>query len=279
MVLGLTAAVLAGLADFLGGSFARTHPLALLVAVSQVVGLAATGLVAVLVAPPGATAVAILEALAAGTLSCLIIVGLYRSLALGTMGVVAPIFAASAIIPVVAGIAAGEQLSIAQLGGIVAAVAGIAIVSREPGHESAAVDHRTSVLLALATMVALGVELVLVDAAASGTDPSWVITIIRSVTTCFGIVWLTRSRAGRAAARSPRVIGMLAAIGLVDTGAFLAFAYATTQGLLSVVSVLISTAPVVTIVLAAAIHHEHLGRSQKLGAAVALIGVALVSAA
>ena len=61
------------------------------------------------------------------------ILSFYRALALGTMSIVAPIVATSAIVPVLAGVVDGERPGTLQWVGIVAALAGVALASREPG--------------------------------------------------------------------------------------------------------------------------------------------------
>ena len=53
---------------------------------------------------------------------------------------------------------------------------------------------------------------------------------------------------------------------------------AASAGLVSVVAVLGSLYPVVTVALAATLLHERLGRLQAAGAAVALVGVAMIAA-
>ena len=55
----------------------------------------------------------------------------YRALAIGNMGVVAPISACSAIVPVAVGVATGDRPSALQTAGLVLALAGVALASRE----------------------------------------------------------------------------------------------------------------------------------------------------
>jgi drug/metabolite transporter (DMT)-like permease len=72
---------------------------------------------------------------------------------------------------------------------------------------------------------------------------------------------------------------VLAAIGVFDTGGNVLFAAASQErGLLSVVSVLASLYPVVTVLLARTALRERVQRSQEAGVVVTLAGVALVSA-
>jgi drug/metabolite transporter (DMT)-like permease len=71
---------------------------------------------------------------------------------------------------------------------------------------------------------------------------------------------------------------LIVAAGIGDTGATVLFGAATTRGLLSVVSVLASLYPVVLVAMARIVLHERIARHQLAGVAVALAGVALISA-
>ena len=77
--------------------------------------------------------------------------------------------------------------------------------------------------------------------------------------------------------REPRTIGIVVAVGLADLGANACFAAATNEGLLSVVAVLSSLYPVVTVLLARAVLGERVRREQGVGIVVALAGVALIA--
>jgi drug/metabolite transporter (DMT)-like permease len=71
---------------------------------------------------------------------------------------------------------------------------------------------------------------------------------------------------------------LLVAVGLGDTGATLLYGAASTRGLLSVVAVLSSLYPIVIVVLARLLLAERVARPQLAGVALALTGVALISA-
>ncbi len=70
----------------------------------------------------------------------------------------------------------------------------------------------------------------------------------------------------------------MAVVGITILAADALYAVATTLGLLSVVAVLSSLYPVVTIALARLYLHERLTRVQLAGIAVTLCGAAIVSA-
>ena len=70
----------------------------------------------------------------------------------------------------------------------------------------------------------------------------------------------------------------LASIGVLDTGGNVFFAASSRHGLVSVVSILASLYPVVTVLLARAVLHERVHRSQELGILLALVGMVLISA-
>ena len=88
-----------------------------------------------------------------------------------------------------------------------------------------------------------------------------------------------RGRRGVGVRRPTRRLWLLLiAVGVADTTATLLYAAASTRGLLSVVAVLASLYPVVIVALARVVLHERVARPQLAGVAVALCGVALVSA-
>ena len=70
----------------------------------------------------------------------------------------------------------------------------------------------------------------------------------------------------------------IAGLGLLDVGAQALFAVATTQGLLSIVSVLSSLYPAATVLLARTLLHERVSRLQEAGVVAILAGVVAISA-
>ena len=77
---------------------------------------------------------------------------------------------------------------------------------------------------------------------------------------------------------APAALAALAAVGLFDLLANLLFVLAAGRGLLSVVGVLGSLYPAVTVVLARFVLHERLSRAQNAGVLVTLAGVVALAA-
>ena len=72
---------------------------------------------------------------------------------------------------------------------------------------------------------------------------------------------------------APRALGAIAAVGVFDLLANLLFVLATGRGLLSVVGVLGSLYPAVTVLLARVVLHERLSRTQGAGVLLTLTGI------
>jgi drug/metabolite transporter (DMT)-like permease len=257
IALALAASVSWGTGDFFGGlTSRRLHVLTVLV-VSQVFGLAAALTWIVLSGEgfPGWTATA--WAAAAGLGGCLGIGSLYRGMAIGAMGIVAPVSAMAAAIPFVVGIASGERPGGLQVAGIVVALAGVAIASREPAERGGG--------------RAAGIGLALV---ADASVP-YAVAPARGVSLAVAFVAALAVGASLRAGRS--FLPVLALVGFCDVGANMLFSVATTHGYLSIVSVLAALYPVVTVALAAIVLHERVAPTQRLGVIGALAGAAMIT--
>jgi drug/metabolite transporter (DMT)-like permease len=98
-LLALSGAVLWGVGDFLGGVASRRLAVLTVLALSQAVGLAGVALWVWLASDPFPGRSEILPAAAAGVAGLIGLGALYRGLAVGAMGIVAPISAASPLVP------------------------------------------------------------------------------------------------------------------------------------------------------------------------------------
>jgi drug/metabolite transporter (DMT)-like permease len=275
IALGLASSLAWGFADFFGGIQSRRRPLLAVLVVTLTAGFGLT-LAAVLLhgeGPPSGVGW-IGWALASsvfgiGGLACF-----YRGLATGNMGVVAPISSAAAVVPLAVGLAGGERPNALQGAGVAVAIVGVVLASREESGSGTRVA--AGVGLAIGAAIGFGGFFVAMDRA-SDADPYWAIMVARigSMVALWTAVLFTRTHIPRGA----RDLRVLVPIGLLDTGANLLFAVASTKGLLSIVGVLGSVYPVVTILLAHFVLHERLRPIQRLGAGGALAGAALISSA
>jgi drug/metabolite transporter (DMT)-like permease len=201
----------------------------------------------------------------------------YRGLAIGTMSIVAPIAATGASVPVLVGLTSGDRPSAIVLAGIAVAIAGVVLAAREEAPEGsvAAAVARRSVLLALVAALGFGAFFVGMDASADG-GVLWALLAARIAS--FGLVAAACAVTRPRVPADPRVLGLLAGIGLFDLGANACFAVATTEGLLSTTSVLASLYPLVTVLLARLVLGERVRRVQEVGIAAAVVGVVLIAA-
>jgi drug/metabolite transporter (DMT)-like permease len=270
-LLALAGALGWGVGDFLGGLAARRLAVLTVLAISQAVGLAGV-LVWVLVAGDAFPGVAELApAATAGVAAMVGLAALYRGLAIGAMGIVAPISAAAPVVPLTVDVIRGEVPSAIQWLGVVLVVAGIVVLSWEPSDSS---PVAAGAGLAVFAAVAFGIFFVGLDA---GSDEStaWAVTAARLASVPLAVAAALVTRATLAPPRS--TLPLLVGCGIFDTTSNVLVATATTYGAVGIVAVLGSLYPVVTIVLAWLVLGERLGVSKRVGGGVALAGAALVA--
>lgn len=276
VALAFTSSLCWGLADFLGGLQARRRPLVTVLLVAQIAAVA-IGIAFVLGSGdpfPDLGPAAL--ATGAGVAGCAALAAFYRGLAIGTMSIVAPVSATGAAVPVLVGLAQGERPGALQVAGIAIAMIGIVLAAREPGGGESSRAVRASLLLAGLAALGFGSFFVLIDRAVEDGGAPWSLLLVR-----VGEVALLGTLALATRPRMPsglRDATPLLLIGVLDFSATAFFALATEQGLLSVVSVVGSLYPAVTVVLARVVLSERVARSQELGVVLTLAGVVAISA-
>jgi drug/metabolite transporter (DMT)-like permease len=278
VALALASSLSWGLADFLGGLQSRRQALVAVLWVSQ--GSALLVLLAVVASgvPSEHDAAATAWGAAAGLVGLCGLAAFYRALSIGTMSIVAPLSATGTVIPVLAGLAAGDRPSVLQAAGMALAAFGVVLAAREAPGEDAAARRATrrSIVLALAAAVGFGSFLTMLDRAEETADVAWVLLAARvpdvAVLTLVVLVRRPALPADRTA------VAALLAVGGFDLLANLMFAVAAGEGLLSVVGVLGSLYPAVTVVLARMLLHERPTVVQDAGVVVTLAGVVAIAA-
>lgn len=269
----LGASVAWGVADFFGGLKSRTLGALAVMLAAQ---LAGTLVIAVVVAataegPDSAVVLLAAPAAVAGTLG---LYAFYRGMAAGAISIVAPIAGVSAVIPVVFGVVSGDRPSRLQAIGIAVALGGVALAAREPAETRGTTRIAAGAGLALLAAIGFGSYFPVMHAAAR-SDVLWAVLVFRLTATSLVVAAALAVRPPLP--RRPRDLAVASSIGVLDMTGNFCFALASSRGLVSIVSVLSSLYPVVTVVLARAVLSERVARSQQAGAVAALTGVALIS--
>jgi drug/metabolite transporter (DMT)-like permease len=274
VALALLGAVAYGVSDFIGGLASRrtsAWPVALLACVGGFVS--ALVLASVLPGHPhtGDIAWGLLAGLGAGAGTAF----LYRGLAGGRMGVVAPVSGVGATtLPVLIGVLAGERPSAVVWLGIVAALPGIWLVSRE--ESGVPVTSGDSGLLD-GILAGVGFGMLF---AALGQIPASAGYWPFAASQLASVVSVTAACLLLGGDPVPRVATQWwgLASGLLAAVAGLGFLLATHRGLLSVSAVLVSLYPAFTVLLAALVIRERIHRVQGVGLALCGVAVVLVAA-
>jgi drug/metabolite transporter (DMT)-like permease len=274
VVLSLLASACWGVADFTGGLQSRRVPVVVVLAIVEGVGLLAVLVVIAVTgeAVPGTRA--ILFAVGAGTAGAVALGCFYRALAIGTMSIVAPISSTGVALPVIVGIATGDRPSLLVSLGLVVAVVGVLLASREQ-HDDAeqAAAGRAAVWLALVAAAGFGSYFVFSDVAADSSVP-WLLVFSRVLIVPV-LIAVALVRRAPAPARASLLV--LALAGLLDVSATGLYGLANTKGALSIVSVVGALYPVATVLLARVVLGERIRPLQQLGVAAAMLGVALIA--
>jgi drug/metabolite transporter (DMT)-like permease len=275
VAIALASSLSYGAGDFLGGSQVRRTSLWTVLILSQITGLILMAFV-VLARGHALPEEVLLPSLAAGLLLVVSTAAYYQALAIGVMGIVAPIGGLGAAVPVIVGLASGERPAALQLAGIGVALGGVILASRaKSAGEYHQATSKASIWLAGLAATAYGFVMVLYAQGAQ-SDPYWSVALGRTTSlTVFALAFVVM-RPGLKLTRTAAV--PILAVGVFEVGGFTLFSVASTLGYLSIVSVLSSLYPVFVIVLAYVFLHERLSRTQLLGVASALVGVALIAA-
>ena len=271
VLLALVAALLYGLSDFLGGVASRrtsVWPVGLLACVGALAGSVVIALFRTGDPGLGDFAWSALAGLTTGAGTAF----LYRGLATGRMGVVAPVSAlGSVLVPLAAGIVAGERPSALGWSGIALALPGIWWVSREQPEVSGASGGLVDGILAGLGFGTMFAALGQVPDSA-GYWPLAGTQVCAAISLCLIALALGGDPVPR---RRADLAGLVP--GVLAVLAVLFFLLATSQGLLSIAAVITSLYPAFTVVLAIAVLREHVHRAQAVGLAVCAASVVLVS--
>jgi drug/metabolite transporter (DMT)-like permease len=274
LLLGVGSALSWGVADFCGGLAARRSGAVSVLALAFPVGLVLVSLLSLALGEP-ADWTQLLWGGASGISSGVGMTLLYAGLALGPMNVVAPVSAVtSAVVPVAAGLAMGEQPGPIVLAGVGLTVVAGLLIGREPA-EAAELTPSASgrgIAVAVGAGLGIGMSLVLVESADPATAGLWTVAANRLTASATVLLVALVLSAPLTPSREVRPLAMVA--GVADAAANCLYFLALRTGLLSVVGVLTALYPAGTVLLARVVLKERLHPPQIAG--LALAGMALV---
>jgi drug/metabolite transporter (DMT)-like permease len=275
VLLALSSALAYGAADFIGGTGSRRHSPWPIVLVGQAAG-AVMMLVAGLMLPGDPTTRDLAWALLAGAGSATGSIFLFRGLARGRMGLVAPISAVgAAVLPVLVGVALGERPSRLVWVGVLAALPGIWLVSRETTPDRSA---RARGALADGAIAGAGFGTLFIALAQISDDAGLLPLAANQLTGA--ILTLVVATSLRQAWRPGRdVVGWGTASGVLGASGTLAFMVATETTGLGIAGVLASLYPAVTVLLAAIVLGEQIDTGQRMGIGICTLAVATLALA
>jgi drug/metabolite transporter (DMT)-like permease len=276
-LLALLSSLLWGSADYHAGKLSKRLPVMVVLGINQAFGLLFGIFLLVVtrtwIAPSLASDGYLINGALAGLSGYAGLLCLYAGLSTGRMGVVSPISSLSVLIPLFfAFVIEGDRLTTPVTMGVIAAIIGGFLAS---GPELSQGLPLRPVLLALGAALGFGSALTFMSI---GSQESSLLTMttMRATTFCISAAYFIKVKGFGGA--SKRDIPLLTGIGVADFSANLLLGVATTKGLVSIAMVLGSLYPIATAVLAFIFLHERLHRVQYLGIALAVGGVAVISA-
>lgn len=270
-ILALGSSLAWGTSDFFAGLASRRHPAVAVVGWTQALALLVISVVVALRWDTVTWEGWPVWALAAGLSGMTGLICFYSALSAGTMGVVAPIAALGVVVPVVLGVASGEEPSPWAWVGMLVAVVGVTLAS---GPELSGDVSARPVVLAGFAAVGFGLALFCLD---RGARVSTLFTLwgmrVTSVAILVVLALALRTAGGITLRETPALL----AIGCGDLVANAMFAVASSRGQVSVASVLGSLYPVVTTIWARLLLDERLRRVQQVGVVLAVGGAAVTA--
>ncbi|HUW16162.1 MAG TPA: DMT family transporter [Actinomycetes bacterium] len=275
IALALVSSLAYGFTDFFGGMASRRTSVFVVGAVAQPAGLV---LLFALVPFFGGTvsAAALLWGAASGVAGAVAFLLLFRSLAIGPMSIASPLSAlTSAVLPVFAGIAFGEQLTGLIVAGIMLGLLAVLLVSRQHDDTPHPVSRRV-VAMSLTSGVFIAIFFVALERSPDGSG-LWPLITSRAMAAVVMVVAGVASGAlVRPGAAVTRLILGAAALDVIATAAFL---LATREGLLAVVAVITALYPAGTLLMARVVLGERMQLIQKVGLGLAGGSVVLLALA
>jgi drug/metabolite transporter (DMT)-like permease len=271
VVFGLGSALVWGAGDFCGGLASRRAPVLGVLAIAELSGLFFLLLFGILFREPVPNELGIAWGTAAGLSGTLGLGALYRGLAVGRAGIVAPVSAVvSVALPalyVAFTVGLPEPL---QLLGFALAVAAIVLAA-----QSGRAEHgETGLLYGFVAGIGFGLFFICIDLAGGEGSTFFPLAIARGVSIPVVLLLLF---VRREPLPQRNLIPLIFLSGTLDAGGNVLFLLSSTLGRLDIASVLSSLYPASTVILSRVVLHERISRIQQVGVALALLAIILIA--
>jgi drug/metabolite transporter (DMT)-like permease len=271
VLFGLASAATWGVGDFSGGLATRRISVLTVTLLSQAVGLILLVLLALVWGEKSPSWGDVAWGAVAGVMGLAGLVAFYQAMAIGQMGVAAPVAAViSAVLPVAVGALTQGWPDVIHQIGFVLALIGIWFIST-----SQQVQGRPAGLgLALLAGCGFGGFLVCI-AQVQESAVFWPLSIARLAS--IGALLVTGIFSRRLPSPPKSILPLIILTGVMDAGGNTFFVLAEQSGRLDVAAALASLYPVTTVILALAVLKERLVLWQGIGVLLALLAVPLIA--
>lgn len=276
MIFGLAAALGWGVADFGAALSSRRMGSFRTVVITQLTGLAAIGIVALVLRPAwSGSALEVWLLVANGAIVAAAYAIHYRALELGPIALVSPLTAGYALVPIVmATLLLGEELTAALVAGAVFTILGVVLITFDPRKlRQVEAGPPTGVPYAIVSMLLFGLATFVLGRAAQevGWLPAVGLGRLFTVAALVPFVFVGLRRSGE---RGRGFVWAAALVGIVDMIGIVAFSRGAELGLISLVSAVAATFPLIPFVGGIAVLGERPARSQALGVILVVAGLA-----
>jgi len=271
IALSMLAMTMWGFSDFIGGFASRRSNAFLVTTIAHFSGTIFMAAMALAAHAPLPGRNQILWALAAGFFGGSALAIFYRALAMGQMGLTAPVSALlGAAIPTVAGFFSEGLPDPVTIFGFVLAAIGIWLISRSEDGAGRPAG------LGLALLSGIGFAgFFLCVKQAGEASPIWIAGFARLASLAATSAIVIGGRQWKPVVGAGIAFGILA--GMLDSSGSALFAKASQTGRLDTAVVLSSLYPAITVLLARLILHEHFSRWKVVGLAAALLAVPMIA--
>lgn len=271
IIFGLASAATWGVGDFSGGLATRRVPVLTVTLLSQVAGLTLLALLALVWRENLPSAGDVAWGALAGVIGLVGLVALYRAMAIGQMGIAAPVTAViSAALPVAVGAVTQGLPDWLHLIGFILALVGIWFISRPQNMQG----RPAGLGLALLAGCGFGGFLICI-AQVQENAVFWPLVAARSAS--IGVMLSLALFSRRLALPPSSALPLIILTGIMDAGGNAFFVLAEQSGRLDVAAALASLYPATTVILALYILKERMVLWQGIGVLLALLAVPLIA--